>query len=500
VATGYHDWDGQPPRSAVLGDHDVPLESEHLLGRRVALVVTGGIAALRTPDLARALRRRGAEVTAFCSADALPFVGRQALEWASCRPVITSLGWRAEHLSDGEAFDAWLVAPATANTLAKLACGIADTPVSAALLSALGRMERGQTQLLLAPTMHGSLHTSILSGHARRLAQLGAHLIAPRDAYGKHNLPAAEVLVACVCRALATSALRGRRILVTGGPTPVPIDGVRRIVNRFSGRLATAIAAELLLRGADPELLLGEGSAPPPDWIPHSWAASYDAYRLRVLEAAGAEKRAGTADLPSGVPQRAAPTRAALQPSAPDLAPEAGDAGHAADPAATVPRERQSAGEPAEAGSPGAPEGGALPAPAETAARPPLAAAILSAAVADYRPRQVHAGKLPSGRGDLRLELEPTAKVIDQLRQAAPQLPMVTFKVLQGASDEELLAEARRRLQRFQLVVANHAEQVSGADQCAWLVSAAGATRHQGKAAIARAIADWLEGHLAERG
>ena len=419
MATGYHDWDAQPPRSPAIGDHDVPLESEHLRGRRIALVVTGGIAALRTPDLARALRRRGAEVTAFCSADALPFVGRQALEWASCRPLITALGWQAEHLSDGERFDAWLVAPATANTLAKLACGIADTPVSAALLSALGRMERGQTQLLLAPTMHGSLHTSILTQHALRLAELGVHLIAPRDAYGKHNLPSTEVLVACVCRALASGPLQRRRILVTGGPTPVPIDGVRRIVNRFSGRLATAIATELLLRGADPELLLGEGSTTPPAWIPHSWATDYDAYCQRVLQ---------------------------------------------------------------------------------TAAETPLAAAILSAAVADYRPRQAYPGKLASGQPQLSLELEPTAKVINLLRQAAPNLPMVTFKVLQGASEQELLAEAQRRMQHFQLVVANHAEQVSGSEQTAWLVHANGTSRHQGKAAIATAIVDWLEGHLASGG
>lgn len=479
MATGYHDWDGMPPRSAVLGDHDVPLESEHLLGRRIALVVTGGIAALRTPDLARALRRRGAEVTAFCSADALPFVGQQALEWASCRPLVTALGWRAEHLSDGEAFDAWLVAPATANTLAKLACGIADTPVSAALASALGRMERGQTQLLLAPTMHGSLHSSILTGHAQRLAQLGVHLIAPRDAYGKHNLPAAEVLVACVCRALARGPLQRRRILVTGGPTPVPIDGVRRIVNRFSGRLATAIAAELLLRGADPDLLLGEGSAVPPAWIPHRWAATYDVYRQQVLEAVGSWAAPG---------------------GAPGSVAEQEDPGQDSRPAATGLTAGLAAGGPILPPRQGLPGTETPPDPAAAVARAPLAAAILSAAVADYRPRQVHAGKLASGQTDLSLELEPTAKVIDLLRQAAPGLPMVTFKVLQGASDEELLAEARRRLQRFQLVVANHAEDVSGREQTAWLVHAAGVSRHHGKAAIAAAIADWLEAHLAAVG
>jgi len=414
MATGFHDWDCGPPRSPALGDHEVPLDSTHLQGRHIALVVTGGIAALRTPDLARALRRRGAEVTAFCSAEALPFVGRQALEWATCRPLVTRLGWRAEHLSDNEGFDAWLVAPATANSLAKLACGIGDTPVSAALASALGRLERGQTQLLLAPTMHGSLHTSILEGHVRRLADLGVHLIAPRDAYGKHNLPEAPLLVACVCRALSRSALRGRRVLVTGGPTPVAIDAVRRLVNRFSGRLASAISEELLLRGADPDLVLGEGAAPPPAWLPHSWVASYDAYRDTVLEAVEAR---------------------------PD-------------------------------------------------------AAILSAAVADYRPSQVHPGKIASGQPRLQLQLEPTAKVIDLLREAAPTLPLVSFKVLQGVDDQALLEEARRRLSHSALVVANHAEQVSGEQQTAWLVSAAEETRHVGKRAIAVAIVDWLERHL----
>ena len=131
--------------------------------------------------------------------------------------------------------------------------------MSAALASALGRLERGQTRLLLAPTLHGSLHTSVFESHARRLAQLGVDLIAPRDAYGKHNLPDIPVLVACVCRALAVSPLRGRRLLVTGGPTPVPIDAVRRLVNRFSGRLATAIAEELLLRGADGAVQANDG-------------------------------------------------------------------------------------------------------------------------------------------------------------------------------------------------------------------------------------------------
>ena len=409
----FEQWPITPPGSAVIGDHEVPQLSHHLAGKRIALLVCGGIAAMKTPELARALRRRGAEVTAFCTEAALNFVGRQALEWASLNPLITSLTWRAEHLSDGRPFDAWLVAPATANTIAKLAAGIADTVVSAALASALGRLGQGLTQVLVAPTMHGTLHTPILERNCRALAELGVSFIPPRDAYGKHNLPDIPVLVACVCRALAVSPLRGRRLLVTGGPTPVPIDAVRRLVNRFSGRLATAIAEELLLRGAEPQLLLGEGSAPPPSWLPHRSVSSYDAYREAVLAAVSAPEK--------------------------------------------------------------------------------LAAAIFSAAVADYRSCRPLEGKIASGQPSLCLELEPTEKVIGRVQAVAPQLPMVTFKVLQGVSEEELLSEARRRLAQAVLVVANRAEEVRDGEQIAWLVSAAGAVRVEGKRAIAVALVDQLE-------
>ena len=286
-------WDPQPPTPSSLGDHDVPLLSGHLVGRRIALLVSGSIAALRTPDLARALRRRGAEVTAFCSPEALRYVGRQALEWATCQPLVTALSWRAEHLSDGAPFDAWLLAPATYNSIGKLAHGIADTVVTAALASALGRLAQGQTRVLVAPCLHGSLHNPVLEANCRRLQELGVILVPPRDAYGKHNLPEPEVLVAAVCRALSSSPLRGRKLLVTGGPTPVPVDAVRRLVNRFKGQLASALAEELVLRGANVQLLLGEGSTPPPPWLPHRWADSYDSYARQVLEAVGGGLDAG---------------------------------------------------------------------------------------------------------------------------------------------------------------------------------------------------------------
>jgi phosphopantothenoylcysteine decarboxylase/phosphopantothenate--cysteine ligase len=283
------DWNFSPPPESPMGDHDVTRDGHHLEGKRVALVVTGGIAAFKTPMLARALRKQGAEVVAYVSEEGRRYVAVEALEWATTNPVVTRLTAAAEHLADAEPFDAWLVAPATYNTLNKLAWGIADTPVTSALASALGRVERGETQLLVAPTMHGSLHTQVLTEALRRLHQMGVRVIPPREDYGKHNLPADDVLVAETCRAVSTSSLRGVPILVTGGPTPVAIDNVRRIVNRFRGRLGALVCEELYLRGAAVQLIHGDGAYHPPEHLPFTVARTYDDYRRLVLETLAAK-------------------------------------------------------------------------------------------------------------------------------------------------------------------------------------------------------------------
>lgn len=287
------EWDFSAPTPSPMGDHDVPRASDRLEGRRVALMVTGGIAAMKTPEIARGLRRHGAQVVAFASEDALRYVGREALEWATLGPVVTGLSWAAEHLSDGAPFDAYLVAPATHSTIAKMAHGIGDTVVTSALISALGRMEQGRTQLLVAPTMHGTMHNAQLLDNARRLAAQGVRFITPRDAYGKHNLPDTEFLCVALGRALSRSPLRGKRIMVTAGPTPVPIDGVRRIVNRFRGRLGARVAEELTWRGAEAELILGDGAWRPRAPVPLTVTRSFDEYRDTVLARARAGLFAG---------------------------------------------------------------------------------------------------------------------------------------------------------------------------------------------------------------
>ncbi len=408
------DWDLSPPPIEDLRDREVPLESDHLVGKRIALLVTGGIAGIKAPFIARALRRRGAEVVAFVSTEGLRYVAEDALAWATVHPVITRLTPAAEHLSDDAPFDAYLCAPATYNTLNKLARGIADTPLSTALASALGRMERGGTRVLVAPTMHGTLHNSILTESLRKLRELGVRIIPPREAYGKHNIPETEVLIAEVIRAVSTSPLRGRSVLVTGGPTPVPIDGVRRLTNRFRGRLGVEIARELHFRGAEVRLIHGDGAFPVPQLIPHVVARTYEDYRRLVQEA--------------------------LAEGAVELA-------------------------------------------------------VFSAAVADYQPASVVEGKIPSGAKRLELALVPTPKVIDEVREQHPSLPMITFKYQEGIDHDELMGIASARLDRFDAVVANRGEDTGpGAQQIAWLVTRnAEPRRLVGKPAIARAIADLLE-------
>lgn len=277
-------WDFSPPPESDLGDREVPLDGTHLQPKRIALLVTGSIAAMKAPLIARALRRQGADVVAFSSPEALRYTTIDALAWSTTNPVITKLTAAAEHLSDDNPFAAYLVAPATYNTINKMALGIADGVITSTLGSAIGRMERGKTQILLAPTMHGSLHNSILTESLKKLQTMGVKIISPRIDYGKNNLPDEKEITAEVCRAVSRSPLKEVYMMVTGGATPVPIDNVRRITNRFTGKLGIEIAHELYLRGANVCLIHGQGSYLPPSYLPHQIINTYQEYRTKVTE------------------------------------------------------------------------------------------------------------------------------------------------------------------------------------------------------------------------
>jgi phosphopantothenoylcysteine decarboxylase/phosphopantothenate--cysteine ligase len=409
------DWNFEPPPESSLEDREVNLESTHLQNRRIALLVTGSIAAMKAPLIARSLRRRGADVVAFVSQEALRYTTIDALAWSTTNPVITYLTPNAEHLSDASPFAAYLVAPATYNTINKLRYGIADGVITSTLASALGRMEKSKTQILIAPTMHGSLHNSILTSSLQTLQKIGVKIIPPRVADGKNYLPDETVIVSAVCRSIGQSSLKDTPILVTGGPTPVAIDNVRRITNRFTGKLGAAIAEELYLRGAKVKLIHGISSYNPPEYLPQTIINSYDEYRDRVM-----------AELEQ-IPYRVA---------------------------------------------------------------------IFSAAVADYQPKQVFDGKIPSGGTLQKIDLIPTAKVIDRVREQFPNLYMVTFKYQENVSHEELISIAQNRLQQgYQMVIANRGEETgSQGEQIAYLITKERQPQQSvGKSKIAKAIVDFLE-------
>ena len=273
-----------PPSSADIGDHGVLLENNLLSGKKIALVVTGGIAAYLSPSLARLFRKWGAaQVVPVLTHEANRYVAREALEWACDHEVITQLSYQAEHLSHKTPFDAYVIAPATYNFINSFRYGVASSPALSLMATALGQLTRGKAQIFIAPTMHGQMHTPILEESVSYLQSLGVGFIPPRDLYGKHNLPDLETIVAEVARGLNSGSLSRKKVLVTAGSIPTWIDDVRVMTNLFRGTLGIRIAQELYLKGADVQLVVGPSHDPIPKYLPYQQVSSFEDYEKEVL-------------------------------------------------------------------------------------------------------------------------------------------------------------------------------------------------------------------------
>ncbi len=242
-------------------DTKVETISDYMAGKSIACCVTGGIAAIRTPEIVRHLRRHGAEVTVYLSDEAKKMVGEVALEWASEKTVVTSLTGKSEHIIP---YDAILLCPATTNTISKFALGIADTPLLSLLASALG----AKTSIIVVPTMHDSLFDNpFLQKHVLSLQNEGVHFLPSRVSEGKRKIPRTETIVASVSHIISSHSIKGKKVLVTGGPTPVLVDSVRVITNVFKGRTGLELAKDAYYKGAQVKLLLGSTGIPVPDYI-----------------------------------------------------------------------------------------------------------------------------------------------------------------------------------------------------------------------------------------
>src|SRR5207249_3287037 len=217
----------------------------------IALGVTGGIGAYKAVEVARGLQQRGHEVVAIMTPSATRFVGPITFEAITHRRVITDQfepGANAdiEHIALASTIDLLLIAPATANVIAKLANGIADDFLSTLYIAT-------RAPVLLAPAMNTNMfaHESVRR-NLETLAARGVRFVEPGEGYlacgwiGKGRLAEPDEVVAACDAVLrpVDSALRGQRIVVTAGPTYEDIDPVRFVGNRSSGRMGFALAAE----------------------------------------------------------------------------------------------------------------------------------------------------------------------------------------------------------------------------------------------------------------
>ncbi|WP_336037152.1 bifunctional phosphopantothenoylcysteine decarboxylase/phosphopantothenate--cysteine ligase CoaBC [Halobacterium yunchengense] len=383
-----------------------------LSGVNVAVGVTGSIAAVKVVELAHELRRRGADVRAVMTDSARGIVHPWAVEFATDNPVVTEITGGVEHVelcgTDGWA-DVLLVAPATANTVGKVASAVDDTPVTTCATTALG----AGVPVVVAPAMHEPMydHPGVLDA-IDTVESWGVDFVAPRVEEGKAKIATEEAIVAETARAAGDRPLDGAHVVVTSGATSEPIDPVRVLTNRSSGRTGRAVAAGCYVRGADVTLVHDGGDVP--------YAA------VREVETAA------------------------------EMLAAARDACADAD------------------------------------------ALVSAAAVSDYTVEPSDE-KLRSGR-ERTLDLQPTPKLIDEVRADRPDLPIVGFKAETSGDDDAMVAAARETLDRVDLsfVVANDAGVMGDDDTRALFVTGGDATAFAGsKRDLGLRVADELAAVLA---
>lgn len=243
--------------------------SSPLAGRSIVLGVTGGIAAYKACTLTRLLTAAGADVRVVMTDAATNFVGPTTFAALSRHPVGTSLWASTEdvpHVRLAHDADLIVVAPATANSLARFALGFADDLLSATVLEAA-------CPILVAPAMHTGMYAdSATQENLALLSARGVRIVGPVDgalAAGDRGLGrmAEPETIFDEAEALIGRGrdMDGVEVVITAGPTWEPVDAVRFLGNRSTGKMGFALAREALQRGARVQLIVGPGTVPPPD-------------------------------------------------------------------------------------------------------------------------------------------------------------------------------------------------------------------------------------------
>ncbi|MDD2647925.1 MAG: bifunctional phosphopantothenoylcysteine decarboxylase/phosphopantothenate--cysteine ligase CoaBC [Eubacteriales bacterium] len=244
-----------------------------LEGKCVVIGITGGIAAYKSAELAHRLKKRGADVRVIMTKNACRFIAPLTLETLTGNPVAVDTferpkTWEVEHIALAKRADIFVIAPATANIIAKLACGLADDMLSTTALAT-------KAPMLVCPAMNTGMldnpatvaNIALLKSRGIAVMESGEGILACGDS-GRGRMPEPSEIERRVIASLTrVRDMEGMKVLVTAGPTCESLDPVRFITNRSSGRMGFAVAQMAAERGADVTLVHGKVSIPVPPMV-----------------------------------------------------------------------------------------------------------------------------------------------------------------------------------------------------------------------------------------
>ena len=234
-----------------------------LTGKKIVLCVAGSVAAYKSIELARLLMRHGANVKCVMSNASTKLIKPDYMKWATGNNVITKLTGNMEHidLADYKRSDLVIVYPSTANTLGKLATGIDDTPISTILTVAFG----SKIPIVMGLAMHRSMYENAAVRKNIAFLEKKVDFVSPNMIEGKAKAPEPEDVLHFILTKFGQSKiLKGKKVLMTAGPTIEKIDPIRIITNHSTGKTGVLLASELVSAGAKVTLVYGPGITEPP--------------------------------------------------------------------------------------------------------------------------------------------------------------------------------------------------------------------------------------------
>ena len=234
-----------------------------LSGKKIVLCVAGSVAAYKSIELARLLMRHGGNVKCVMSNASTKLIKPDYMKWATGNNVITKLTGNMEHIDlvDYKRSDLVIVYPSTANTLGKLATGIDDTPISTILTVAFG----SKIPIIMGLAMHRSMYENAAVRKNIAFLEKKVDFVSPNMIEGKAKAPEPEDVLHFILTKFGQSKiLKGKKVLMTAGPTIEKIDPIRIITNHSTGKTGVLLASELVSAGAKVTLVYGPGITEPP--------------------------------------------------------------------------------------------------------------------------------------------------------------------------------------------------------------------------------------------